>query len=324
MPAPAAVLSRPTPQEDCALERAVLEDSGPGSPGASPPAPPAPARSVTGRSRTIGELTINCLPGSAVPALQARHPTGRRLQAVIPLNGSITLGGPVGPLLALPQGALAVVPGDLRIGDDGRDPAMILLLRLPAHVLAARGLRLHGGVARAWPGRSLSAPLGEFAYALLRSVPAPRDTTTSRAAERSLVELLTGALLESDPPRTDGAALRTLLRERAVGVVDRRFADPSLRPAGIARELNVSMRHLQRSFEGSGTTLALEIRRARSEYAALLLTTLTGPDRSDPRIAVRAGFSSADQLRTAFEVHFGVPTAHYRHPRADKVLLASA
>ncbi|WP_181033531.1 helix-turn-helix domain-containing protein [Arthrobacter sp. SX1312] len=286
--------------------------------------PARPARSVTDRSRTIGDLTISSLPGSAVPALQAREPTGRRLQAVIPLDGSITLSGPVGPLLALPQGALAVVQGDLRIADDGRDPALILLLRLPVHILAARGLRLRGGVARACPGSSLFAPLGEFAHALLRSGPALRDTTTSRATERSLVELLTGALLESDPPRTDGAALRALLRERAVGVVDRRFADPSLRPAGIARELNVSLRHLQRSFEGSGTTLALEIRRARSEYAALLLTTLTGPDRSDPRIALRAGFSSADQLRTAFEGHFGVPMAHYRHARAAEVLPASA
>ncbi|WP_052274306.1 helix-turn-helix domain-containing protein [Arthrobacter sp. L77] len=321
MPAPTTALSRPILQEDCPGERAVPKDSGRGRPGVPHP-PPGPF--TTDRSRTIGELTILCLPGSDVPALQAREPTGRRLQAVIPLNGPITLGGPAGPLLALPQGALAVAQGDLRLGHDGGDAATILLLRLPAHVLTGRGLRLHGGLARACPGRSLSLPLGEFAYALLRSVPAPRDTRTSRATERSIVDLLAGALLEAVPPRTDGAALRTLLRERAVRIVERRFADPALRPAGIARELNVSLRHLQRSFEGSGTTLALEIRRARSEYAALLLTTPTGPDCSDLRIALRSGFTSADQLRTAFEGHFGVPTSHCSQRRVAEVLQASA
>ncbi|MBG6226078.1 AraC-like DNA-binding protein [Arthrobacter sp. CAN_A2] len=319
MPA-AAALSRPTPQEDCSGALPVPEDPEPGSAGAPPPARPTPASSIADRSRTIGETTITCLAASGIPALQARAPTGRRLQAVIPLNASISLGAPAGPLLVLPQGALAVVPGDVRIRHDGddndNDNAMILLLRLPAHVLAARGLRLPRGRALICPGRSLSTPLGEFAYALLRTAPAPGDPTTSRAAERGLVELLAGALLESDPPRTDGAALRTLLRDRAVRIVDLRFADPALRPAGIARELNVSLRHLQRSFEGSGSTLALEIRRARSEHAALLVPTLTGPDRSNLRIAVRAGFSSTDQLRAALEGCLGAPrTADSRAAR---------
>ena len=65
-------------------------------------------------------------------------------------------------------------------------------------------------------------------------------------------------------------------------------------PRLVALELNVSLRHLQRSFEGSGTTIALEIRRARSEYAATLIDTLPGPERTDRRIA---GVGPVEQIR---------------------------
>ncbi|MHA7238693.1 helix-turn-helix domain-containing protein [Arthrobacter sp. TMS1-12-1] len=323
MPASAAAPARHVPPGR-PMAHALPEDPQPHRAGPSrTPAIGAPAPGIADRALSVGEVMVACLPAAAVRTLQAHEPAGSRLQAVIPLSGPVVLGGRAGPLLALPRGALAVVQGDLRVGHDG-DDAVMILLRLPAHVLTARGLRLQGGAPRTCPGGSLSVPLGEFAYALLRSAPGPRDATTSRAAERSLVELLVGALLESDSPRVDGTALRKLLRERAVGLVDRRFADPALRPAGIARELHVSLRHLQRSFEGSGTTLAMEIRRARSDCAALLLTAVTGQDRSDLSIALRCGFSSVDQLRAAFEGHFGVPMSCYRQPPVTGDLRASA
>ena len=58
--------------------------------------------------------------------------------------------------------------------------------------------------------------------------------------------------------------------------------------------------------------------------AALLLTAVTGQDRSDLSIALRCGFSSVDQLRAAFEGHFGVPMSCYRQPPVTGDLRASA
>ncbi|MDQ0734891.1 helix-turn-helix domain-containing protein [Arthrobacter agilis] len=281
----------------------------------SPPARRS-AAAPTERRTVVGDVTLAYLPVAPETPLQLAAAEGTA-QAVIILSGSVALRGRRGPMVPVDRGAVAAAAGALTL--DGGGPAAMLRLTLPLNVLSRRGVRLPGGVARSCADGALLAPLREFAYALHRAPPlAPLDA--ARAAERSLVELLVGTLLEADPPSMDSAALRGILRTRAAAIVQRRFTDPALRPRLVALELNVSLRHLQRSFEGSGTTIALEIRRARSDYAAALIDTLTGPDRSDRRIAARAGFTSAGQLRAAFDDRFGMPTSSYRMLAPTQVL----
>lgn len=282
---------------------------------------PAPAvHPAAERPLAINALTLGLLTAAASGPLRLRDPIGPNVQAVISLGGAVGLRGTRGPMVDVPMGGVAAVRGDAVV--DAGDTAALLLIRLPGSLLADRGLRLQDGFARQCARSRLCAPLREFAVALLRFGTA--DAAASDAAERSLVELLVGALLDSDPPQVDGVALRQLLRDRALRMVERDFADPGLRPALVAARLNVSLRHLQRSFEGSGTTISVEIRRARSVHAALLFDTLTGADRSDRRIARLVGFSSADQLRSAFEMHFRVPTSQYRSAHGRIPYLASA
>ncbi|WP_181034977.1 helix-turn-helix domain-containing protein [Arthrobacter sp. B0490] len=265
------------------------------------------ATTATGRRAVIGAVAVACVPVPPRTTLQLAA-TEEIAQVVMVLSGSVALHGSRGPLVPVDRGVVAASRGALTL--DASGPAAVVLVSLPLDVLSRRGIRLPAGTARACADGALLGPLREFTYALHRSPPASRQA--SRAAERGLVELLVGALLESEPPSMDNAALRGLLRSRATTIVRRRFTDPTLRPRLVAVELNVSLRHLQRAFEGSGTTVALEIRRARSEHAAMLLDTLTGPERTDRRIAARAGFTSASQLRAAFDDRFGMPTSAYR------------
>ncbi len=292
--------------------------------GATDVRPVLPARrsgAATLERRTVlGDVVLTCL--AVASGAPRQLPTGEgTVQVAAVLSGSALVRGGRGQPIAVERGGVAAVVGALTLHDGG--PATILLITLPLQVLSRRGIRLPRGLVETCTGSALRGPLREFAYALHRSPPAA-SAPAARAAERSLVELLVGTLLESEPPSVDSATLRGILRSRAMAVVQHRFTDPSLRPRLVALELNVSLRHLQRSFEGSGTTIALEIRRARSEYAATLIETLTGPDRTDRRIAARAGFSSAGQLRAAFDDHFGIPTSSYRLLGPSHVLLPSA
>ncbi|MHA7207879.1 helix-turn-helix domain-containing protein [Arthrobacter sp. MDT1-65] len=283
---------------------------------------PPPARQgstpATDRRTVVGAVVLACVPVAPRTPLQLAA-TADIAQVVLVLSGSVALRGGRGPLVPVDRGVVAASRGALTL--DGSGPAAVLLVTLPLDVLSRRGIRLPAGTARTCADGALLGPLREFAYALHRSPPTSREA--SGAAERGVVELLVGALLESEPPSMDNAALRGLLRTRATTIVRHRFTDPALRPRLVALELNVSLRHLQRAFEGSGTTVALEIRRARSEYAAILLDTLTGPERSDRRIAARAGFTSASQLRAAFDDHFGMPTSSYRLLAPARVLQPS-
>ena len=295
------------------------------SPARAPTAPREPGARRTGTGRTgrrtvVGDVTLACLPVLPADPLHLAAPASTAQVAVV-LTGCVAVRGTRGPLMPVGRGGGAASAGALTIAVG--DPSVVLLLRFPLDALSHRGVRLSATTARTFEEGPLLGPLREFAYALYRSPP-PFSEQAGRAAERSLVELLVGALLEAEAPGMDSEALRGVLRSRATAIVRHRFTDPSLRPRSVALELNVSLRHLQRCFEGSGTTIALEIRRARIEYAAALIDTPSGPERTDRRIAALAGFSSVGQLRAAFDDHFGMPTSRYRMLAAGRALLPSA
>ena len=82
-----------------------------------------------------------------------------------------------------------------------------------------------------------------------------------------IVEAAIAYLAESDDHELDRADLRAQLRRRSVEEISLRHRDAALNPAALARHLGVSLRHLQRAYEGSGTTISDQILHHRTESA---------------------------------------------------------
>ncbi|WP_157124030.1 helix-turn-helix domain-containing protein, partial [Nocardia mexicana] len=106
-------------------------------------------------------------------------------------------------------------------------------------------------------------------------------------------------------PRSAPALVRA-----AKGLAEGRLADPALSPALLARELNVSLRTLQRSFTAVGETITAYIRQRRLEEARLELTT--SPRRvSISELAARWQFSDSSHFVRSFKKAYGRTPADY-------------
>ncbi|WBM80315.1 helix-turn-helix domain-containing protein [Cryobacterium breve] len=74
----------------------------------------------------------------------------------------------------------------------------------------------------------------------------------------------------------------------------------------------MSLRHLQRAFEGGGSTVAAEISRCRAESAAQLLLAPRTAGLTIADIATRSGYTSAFELRAGFRARYGVLPSQFR------------
>ncbi|MFB7843023.1 helix-turn-helix domain-containing protein [Microbacterium sp. NPDC056052] len=81
-----------------------------------------------------------------------------------------------------------------------------------------------------------------------------------------LLRNLTQAPRSQQPPRDPERFVS------ALAAIAARYPDPELRPATVARTMNISLRQLERAFHVRDTTIAREIRRTRVERALGLLT----------------------------------------------------
>jgi AraC-like DNA-binding protein len=189
--------------------------------------------------------------------------------------------------------------------------ARALDIRIPQHRLADRGVRLRAGRLTAGDPSALGAPLRAFALAFLDSAATPTPVG-SRIAEQAIEDLVVGMFLEGDGYAMNADDLRAGLRTRAVAQISARHRDPDLNPARVAERVGVSLRHLQRAFEGSGTSLAQEICRSRAESAAVLLAAPGARGLTVAEIATRSGFASSYELRAAFRDRFALLPSQYR------------
>jgi AraC-like DNA-binding protein len=118
------------------------------------------------------------------------------------------------------------------------------------------------------------------------------------AARNATIELLAAALQEmpSGPPGNPATILTA-----AETYIERHLADPNLTPTGIAAAVGVSLRSLQRAFEGSPESLAGTIRSRRLTRARDDL--LAG--RSVAQVARRWLFADPSHFSRSFKHHFG-------------------
>lgn len=126
-------------------------------------------------------------------------------------------------------------------------------------------------------------------------------TYMQRLGHRTQMRMCQGA------PATDDDLIRSLLDHIVSNL------DHDLRTESLAARAGVSTRHLTRLFTRHvSETPARHVRRLRAEAAAELLVGTSLPVET---IARRCGFGSAEALRQAFVVWFGVPPRVYRAVR---------
>jgi AraC-like DNA-binding protein len=105
---------------------------------------------------------------------------------------------------------------------------------------------------------------------------------------------------------------RALYRE-AREVIARRFGEPDLALASVAREIATSRRQLQRAFaEVGATSFSRELQRIRMARAAQLLADGSLPVHT---VAGAVGYRQAAQFAKVFRRHHGAPPSSFRRSR---------
>jgi AraC family transcriptional regulator, positive regulator of tynA and feaB len=136
------------------------------------------------------------------------------------------------------------------------------------------------------------------------------------AAHSSLIELAKAVALQ----RFDDVEprLAPALAQAAKDLADSRLADPELSPPLLARQLNVSVRTLQRAFATTGESVTAYIRHRRLEEARLALTTPSGR-LSVSELAAHWQFADSSHFIRAFKKRYGrTPTEYARSTRSPR------
>ncbi|MGI5197728.1 helix-turn-helix domain-containing protein [Streptomyces sp. CA-288835] len=128
------------------------------------------------------------------------------------------------------------------------------------------------------------------------------------AAHSALIELAKAVMqgqFDDAEPR-----LAPALAQAAKDLANSHLADPELSPAMLARQLNVSVRTLQRAFAASGESVSAYIRQRRLEEARLALTTPSGRW-TISELAAHWHFSDSSHFIRAFKKQYGQTPAEY-------------
>jgi len=184
-----------------------------------------------------------------------------------------------------------------------RHPASMIVISAPSDLWQRSGLspdRAHLLPASV----SWLRPTAAFAAALHALPDSPVD--------RILIEQLLSVLLlrnlaqaaRSQRPPRDPERFASALTAIAA-----QYPDPELRPAIVARTLNISLRQLERAFRARGTTITREIRRERVGRALSLLSDCQHLRLTNTAVAQLVGFRDSASLARAMRAeHAPTPT----------------
>jgi AraC-like DNA-binding protein len=123
------------------------------------------------------------------------------------------------------------------------------------------------------------------------------------AARNAMIELTRG-VLSGEGPDASEPLLAPALAAAARRVAERLLTDADLSPGLLARELNVSVRTLQRAFAETGEPATSYIRRRRLERARAELIS-PGPPVTVSELAARCGFADSSHFIRLFKKEYG-------------------
>jgi len=137
-------------------------------------------------------------------------------------------------------------------------------------------------------------------------------TGQDEAIEAAILTILS-ATLRGDIAlqRADAEPLDPLLaaiREVTIS----RLRDPSLSPAFVASELNVTERQVHRALQSTGLSLCRWIRQSRLERCAAVLRDDASGSKSITEIALEWGFNDVAHFSRSFRAEFGQSPREYR------------
>lgn len=149
------------------------------------------------------------------------------------------------------------------------------------------------------------------------------DSSASLVGVDRYLGALAGLLLRT-AVRRPGADVEQMesIRGRTDTIIFEQAADPLLTPAGIAAQLNISLRQLYRAFNGTESPAA-RIRRRRLEHAAELLAARAAPSQVE-KVAQECGFISAEYFSRAFRREFGLSPRAYRSAHRNRPAVSPA
>lgn len=141
---------------------------------------------------------------------------------------------------------------------------------------------------------AVARPSSDFVLALLASGHGVPDRTLTHF-ESALMALMDAAI-------TSGAVEKVAPSsslDRAMSLIEKRYADHALSAQAIADDVNVSLRQLERDFAALGRTIRQEIRRMRVLKAVALLRDPSTARMSITCLAQQVGLSNGSSLARA-------------------------
>jgi len=225
--------------------------------------------------------------------------------------GSMDVGSPFGTLRLAENDAFLLSHGaPLRTSPSER--LRLLSIVMPAAVLTGFSVPEPGEVRPVAPTSSLLDPAVAFAERAAVADAEPMNGFGTYYFERLLQEMVLGVLVEGT--RTAAAGLPPDHYRDAQSLIAAQCSDPQLAPRGIAEQLRLSMRQLQRVFHAHGTTTEKEIRRSRVAQAITLLTDPSYDRLSIDEVGRYTGFAGGSSLARAMAQEGSrPPTAVRRH-----------
>jgi len=272
-------------------------------------------------SQPLGRAEISTVRGSAV----AVHRSAAMIARSDP--GHIKLGLQLRGYSVISQDSrdAALAPGDFALYDTTRpytldfdDSFVMFVVMFPLEVLRIDRRTLATVTASRFSGRrGLGAVTSSFLGALSRQLDGD-SVAGGLPLSDAVFDLLTATLAERIGEDPDGeASRRRALLLRVEAHIAERLGDPGLTVRGVAEEHHVSLRYLQKLFEGQGETVSGWIRRRRLEQARRDLANPALRGRSVAAVGVSCGFVDAAGFSRAFRAEFGTTPSDFRAGARD-------
>jgi AraC-like DNA-binding protein len=218
------------------------------------------------------------------------------------LNGTVRLGTTPQSMATFRTGSMYCILTTDTLAIEGSGPLQLLDIRLSSSRLRDRGVWLPARPIELDANTATAVALRLFAHTMLTAPRAAAEGAGSEILSRIFEDLVIGTHLDSATSKVDNLGLRAALRARAALTIAAHHHESDLTPTRIAAHLGVSLRHLQRAYEGTGVTAAHTLLGARTDTAIALLHGRGTHGITMAEIANRSGFASTFRLRTALRI----------------------
>ena len=149
---------------------------------------------------------------------------------------------------------------------------------------------------------SLKLLLG-YARLLAKVGPSP-SLETQAAVRRHLIDLTVLAATEPSLGESEAGCVVAARRATVLEYIASHFDDPDFSGAGVAQNLGISQRYLQRLLQGTGRSFTEHVNELRLDRAVALLAAADG-NRRVSDIAFEVGFSDLAHFYRLFKSRFG-------------------